>query len=98
MCLKPKKAVGAGVPLLILALDVKLGLGGCCFSSPGFFLMVEVDYLLKAVGCYKCRCVLRSSLHLLFPQYRNFIVPIPDVVFLFSYHYLCFFLIFLVVC
>ena len=81
-----KNAVGASilvmevVPFLILALDVRLGLGCCCCSSPGSFLMVEVDYLVTAIGCYKCRCVLCVSLHLLSPQYRNFIAPISDVV------------------
>ena len=54
-----KNAVGASilvmevVPFLILVLDVRFGLGCCCCSSPGSFLMVEVDYLVKAVGCYK---------------------------------------------
>ena len=76
MCLKQRKnAVGAcilemeAVPLPILALDVRLGLGRCCCSSPGSFLMGEVDSLVKAIGCYKCRCVLCASLHLLSPQY-----------------------------
>ena len=57
-------------------------------SSPGSFLMVEVDYLVKAIGCYKCRCVLCSSLHLLSPQYPNSIVIglDVDVFILFSYH------------
>ena len=90
MCLKQRKnVVGASilvtlvmevVPFLNLALDVKLGLGGCCCSSPGSFLRVKVDYLVKAIGSYKRRCVLRASLHLLSPQYSNFIAPIPDVV------------------
>ena len=85
--LKQKNAVGAGivvmevVPLLILALDVRLGLGGCCCSSPGPFLLVEVAYLVKALLHYKYRYVLCSSLHLLSPHCRNFFVPIPDVVF-----------------
>ena len=41
--------------------------------------MVEVDYLVQVIGCYKCRRVLFSSLHLHSPQYRNFFVPIPNV-------------------
>ena len=36
--------------------------------------------VMEPIGCYKCRCVLCSSLRLLSSQYRNFIVPIPDVV------------------
>ena len=87
MYLKQRRhAVGASilimevVPFLIFALDVRLGLGRCCCSSPGSFLMIEVDYLLKAIEYYNVRCVSRSSLHLLSPQYRNFIVPIPDAV------------------
>ena len=44
-------------PLLVLALDVRLGLGrccccSCCCSASGSFLMVEVDYLVEAIGCY----------------------------------------------
>ena len=68
------------VPLLILALDVRLGLGRCYCSSPGSFLMAEANFLAKAIGCYKCRCVLCASLHLLSPQHRNFTTPIPHVV------------------
>ena len=70
-----KNAAGAGIlvmevfPLLVLAL-VRLGFGrccccACCCSPSGSFLMVEVDDLVEAIGCYKCRCVLCSSLHLL---------------------------------
>ena len=86
------------VPFLILALDVRIGLGCCCCSSPGSFLMVEVDYLVKAIGCYKCRCVLRASLHLLSPQYRNFIAPVPDVVVFSCFLIIVVFLLLLVVC
>ena len=82
---------------IILALDVRLGLGrycSCCCSSSGSFLMVEVDYLAETIGCYKCRCVLCSSLHLISPQYPNSIVIVLDVVvfILFSYHCLNVFL------
>ena len=84
-CSRGRYSSNGCLPLLMLALDVRLGLGrccccSCCCSSPGSFLMVEVDYLVKAIGCNKCRCVLFSSLHLLSPQYRNLMVPIPDVV------------------
>ena len=110
MCLEQRKnAAGTGIlvmegfPLLVLALDIRLGLGrccccSCCCSSSGSFLMVEVNYLVEAIGCYKCRCVLCSSLHLLSPQYPNSIVLVPDVV-VFSCHLIIVvFLLLLVVC
>ena len=67
MYLKQRKnAVGASilvmevVPFLVLALDVRLGLGCCCCSSPGSFLMVKVDYLVKAISVV-VSCVLLST-------------------------------------
>ena len=86
------------VPFLILALDVRLGLGCCCCSSPGSFPMVKVDILVKAIGCYKCRCVLCASIHLLSSKYRNFIAPIPDVIVFTCFLIIVVFLLLLVVC
>ena len=105
MCLKQRKnVVWAGILVmkvvsrLIFALYVRFGLGACCCSSPGSFLMVEVDYLVKAVGCYKYRCVLCSSLHLLSLSIEILLFLFLTLLFSYFLIILVVFLLLLVVC
>ena len=64
-------------------LDSLLLIASCFCCSPGSYLMLGVAYLVNALGCYRCRCLLCASLRLLSPQPRNLVASSPDDVFSF---------------
>ena len=60
---KMKNAAGAGFVVMEVyprILILAVGHCGCCSCCCYSFLMVEVEYLVEAVGFYKCPCVLPS--------------------------------------